>query len=849
MTRFTNGIAMRSTLQFGCAVGALVVATTAVARAPVAPPPPPSAQAQEPASNAPQNTDIIVTAQFRSQRLQDTPIAITAVNAETMEARSQTNLAQVADSAPNVTLKPQGASFGPSITASIRGVGQNDFNPAFEPGVGIYIDDVYYPQLTGAVFDLLDLDRVEILRGPQGTLAGRNSEGGAIKMYSKKPTAQGGGFVEATYGSHKRIGIRGSANFTLANNVFGRISGVFKRQDGYVDQLDFGCVYPAGGPATFTANDGTTKLLNPAGGIPRTRPAGDCRIGKLGGVGYQAIRGQLRFTPAPNIDLNLSADYTHDEHTIPGEVLIGTAIVNNPNTNINGIPYDNRFICGRFCNFSTTSQPAAVYHGVVPPFATPLLATQGDNQSKYDGYNLSANLHVGLSDMFSFDNILAYQHFNTSFDSDDDLSPIPLNLGQNRLSHYNFSEELRLNAKLGSNINAVLGGYYFKQDTHYFSYQDIRYIGIGGNTYGAPGLGVFPLQFIQPDFTPADSKAVFLNAGWEIIHNLNLNAGVRYTKEAKEYHYFRLNPDGTVNAFLDPVGAANGIGYSGPNGTALSGAVARYKGSKVDYRVALDYRFSPELLAYASVSTGFKGGGTNPRPFNAGQVISFGPETLTNYETGFKSDLFDRRLRFNASVFHEEIKGLQIPVLACPGSPCAARLNAGNAKADGFEAELTARPVEGFLIDSSLSYIKFKFKNLAPSAAYPTNPAGVDLTDPQLGVPKWKWSVGAQYEIPLGDAGSITPRVDADYQGKLYTGPTVIGGVRSLNFIPSYTMVNGRLTWRNLGRDLEISAEVTNLTNKYYFLTNFNLSGLGTGFNKSQPGRPREWALSLKKKF
>src|SRR4051794_6115239 len=132
--------------------------------------------------------DIVVTAQFREQRLQDTPISITAVNAAQLEARSQTNLAQVADAAPNVSLKPQGASFGPSITASIRGVGQNDFNPAYEPGVGIYIDDVYYPQLTGAVFDLLDVDRVEILRGPQGTLAGRNSEGGAIKLYSRKPT-------------------------------------------------------------------------------------------------------------------------------------------------------------------------------------------------------------------------------------------------------------------------------------------------------------------------------------------------------------------------------------------------------------------------------------------------------------------------------------------------------------------------------------------------------------------------------------------------------------------------------------------------------------------------------------
>ncbi len=805
------------------------------------------------------NPDIVVTAQFRDQKLQDVPIAITAVNAAIMEARSQTNLAQVADTAPNVTLKPQGASFGPSITASIRGVGQNDFNPAYEPGVGIYIDDVYYPQLTGAVFDLLDLDRVEILRGPQGTLSGRNSEGGAIKMFSKRPSGDNTGFAEATYGTGHRIGLRASADFKLTDNLFGRISGVFKRQDGYVDQLDFGCVYPAGGTATFTAADGTTQLRNPAGGIPRVQPAGDCRVGKLGGVGYEAVRAQLRYAPSADIDLNLSADYTHDEHTIPGEVLInGTRTVSTPNTNINGVPYDVRFICGPYCNFATTAQPAGPFPslvggGVFGGSAVNLLATRGTNQSKYDGYNLGSNLKIRLNDMFSIENILAYQHFTSSFDTDDDLSPIPLNLGQNRLTHYNWSEELRLNAKISDALSFVLGGYYFKQSTSYYSYQDIRYIATT-----IPGVGtvsVFPLQFIQPDSTPAQSKAAFINGALEIVPNLHLNAGVRYTDETKEYHYFRLNPDGTVNGFLDPVGAANGIGYSGPNGTALSGSVARYKGHRTDFRAAVDYRFSPELLVYASVATGFKGGGTNPRPFNAAQVISFNPETLTSYEVGFKSDLFDRKLRFNLTGFISQIKGLQIPVSVCPvpvvsqQTPCAARVNAGDARSSGFEAELTASPVHGFNIDASLSYLDFKFKNLAPAAAFPANAGGVSLTDPQGGVPKWKWTVGAQYEIPLGGFGSLTPRIDAVYQDKLYSGPTVIAGVRTLNFIPSYTLANARLTYRNEARDIEIALEVTNLGNKYYYLTNFNLSGLGTGFNKSQPGRGREWAVSVKKKF
>lgn len=780
--------------------------------------------------------EVVVTAQFREQNLQDTPVAITAVNAEIMESRSQTNLAQVADSAPSVTLKPQGASFGPSITASIRGIGQNDFSPAYEPGVGIYIDDVYFPSLTGAVFDLLDLDRVEILRGPQGTLAGRNSEGGSIKMYSKKPTGENSGFAEVTAGSSKRLGLRASGDFKIAEGISARISGVFKKQDGYVDQLDFGCVHPAG-----------TDPLNPAGGIPRVRAVGDCRVAQLGGVGYQAVRAILRINPTDNFDLMLSADTTHDAHTIAGEVLTGTTgsasanivpITSDPAV---VIPFDDRFICGKYCNYETMYQPAIVFHGpFTPPAGQPILATNGSNQSVYNGYNLGANLHWGLNDMFSIDNILAYQHFDTKWDSDDDLSPANLNVGHNVQTHWNWSEELRLNAKFNDAINAVFGGYYFKQRSVYWSYQDIRYV------------PVYPLQFIQPDYVPADSKAAFANFSWEIASNLNLNAGLRYTKEGKEYHYFRFNPDGTVNPYMDPIGAANGVGSDG----ALSGSVARYSGSKTDYRAALDYRFSPQLMVYASIATGFKGGGTNPRPFYATQVVSFDPETVTSYEAGLKSDLFERRLRVNLTGFFTKLKDAQIGVTVCPGgnpAPCAARLNAGDADSKGVELELLTRPVDGLTIDGSYSYLNFHFTSLLASAEWDpvTNPGGgASKDDPAAGVPKTKWTLGAQYEIPVGGGATLTPRLDANYQDKIYVGSITSSGgtVRTRTFMDSYTLMNARLTWRNAKQDLDISAEVTNLTDEYYYLTAFNLKYLGAQ-DKAQPGRPREWAITIKKKF
>ncbi len=789
-----------------------------------------TAQAQTPAAaDDPASVgDIVVTAQFRNQRLQDVPLSITAVDAASIEARSQTNLQQVADGAPNVSIRPQGASFGPSVTASIRGVGQNDFNPAFEPGVGIYIDDVYYPQLTGAIFDLLDVERVEILRGPQGTLTGRNSAGGAIKFYSKKPTGDSGGFIEATYGTRNRIGLRGAADFKLADKLAMRISGVFKDQEGYVDRVDYGCRFPTSG-------------------IPSTNAGGgNCVLSKLGGIGYKALRGIVQWTPSDAIEWTVSADYVKDKHTVAGEVLLNSAPV-GANAAVNGINLSNRFICGQYCNYSTTGQPAITF---VSPlgFSVPLGATAGTDQSTYNGWGVSSNLKIELSDTIQLNAITGYRKFDTEFYTDDDLTPINTNFGRNFLTNKSFSQELRLNFAPTDAINATLGGYYFDQQSVYDSFQDIRYV------------AVIPLQFRQPDPTSAKAKAVFGNFSWKIIDAVTINAGLRYTDESKQQTYFRYNLNGTVNAFLDPVGAANGVGYNGVNGKALSGSTAKYSANKLDYRVAVDYRVTPEFLAYVSVATGFKGGGSNPRPFNAAQLLPFNPETVTAFEYGFKSDFFDKRLRLNAAVFYNDYKSLQIPVFACPTSPCAARLNAGNATVKGFEVEMTARPAEGLTIDGALSYItqKLKASSLDPNATFTgvairpgvvgLNVAGVAPNDPPS-VPKWKANLGIQYQADLGSSGSLTPRLDISYQDKQYTGPSVIAGVRSLNFLPSFTTLNGRLTWKNAADDVSVSLEVTNITDEYYYLSRFNLLGAGAGFDKALPAAPREWAVSVKKKF
>ena len=235
--------------------------------------------------------EIIVTAEFREANVQDTPIAITAVNADMLDARSQTNLAQITAQTPNVSLRPAGSAFGNALVAFIRGIGQTDFNPSVEPGVGIYVDDVYYSTITGNVLDLLDLERVEVLRGPQGTLAGRNAIGGAIKLFTRKPDGSDDANVAITKGEFNRTEIKGAAGITLVEDkLYARIAGIAK-VDGWLCDAPRLCVRER--PAA--------PRDNPAACRPTcSRDAFGCELGTEGGQSYASGRLALRWDASEN---------------------------------------------------------------------------------------------------------------------------------------------------------------------------------------------------------------------------------------------------------------------------------------------------------------------------------------------------------------------------------------------------------------------------------------------------------------------------------------------------------------------------------------------------------------------
>ena len=747
--------------------------------------------------------DIIVTAQFREQRLQTTPLSITAVNSEMLEARSQTSVQQISNQAPNVTLRANNTAFGSSMIAYIRGVGQDDFNFALEPGVGIYVDDVYYSSLTGTLLDLLDLDRVEVLRGPQGTLAGKNSIGGAIKLYSKKPEAGTSGFIEGTVGSYARLDFKGAVNFEMVpDRLFVRLSGMTHNEDGYVDRLDYAC-------------------LHPDSGLVAVADGASCKLGTEGGKSVSAGRLALRWIASDDVEVNVAADFVRDMSEVGASVV--TDIYDAPLaptlSTINGVPYDSRFLPPNgYTSYSTFIDPrAATAERPWYPFATQPI-------QHYKGWGVSGTIDWNLGDRLTLKSITAYRWYRNDFAEDTDGSPLPVQIVVNHTRHWQVSQELRLNGSIGDLIDYTVGGFYLKERGNGAARVDLNYGGI--------------LDFLQNDPTPARSIAGFMQATAHLTPRLDLIGGFRYTSDRKKYIFSRRNPDGTA---IPPIVDPNNIP---PNGYlyGLDGSVGRYKKSRPDYRVNLTYRWTDDFMTYAQVATGYKGGGVNPRPYFPSQIVPIQPETMTAFEVGFKSDLFDRRLRLNMSAFYNDYKDIQLTTTRCdaispfPGAPCFAPLNVGSAHVKGIEAEVTARPVDGLLIDASASYLDFNYTKINPDT-------GVVKGDISPYTPKWKLSGGIQYEVPVGDLGSITPRVDASYQSTSWS----LAANGPLNILPGYTLVNARLTWRSPGRDWQASVEVTNLTNKYYLLSKQVPSG--SGYINGQPGLPRRFAFTIRKQF
>jgi len=811
--------------------------------------------------------EILVTAEFREARLQDTPIAITAVNAEMLEARGQTNISQVAAQAPNVSLRPQPQNGGSGLIAFIRGVGQVDFNYALDPGVGVYIDDVYIPTLSSSLLELIDLERVEILRGPQGTLAGKNAIGGAIKLFSAKPRGDGTGSLRVGYGSFNELTVRGMADFAVSDDLAVRVSGMSRGRDGYVGMLDYGQTHP---------NSNVPENL--------ARGNGNSDYETMGGQSIMAGRMALRWEPTSALEINISGDYTReDSEAIPTVLIAAGAICAAPGcttfnpasvgaaTSLSSFPpptYANPWLVGKdgtpvrmSCAFVPAGQyscdtgaqllgwdPRYVSYSnfmdaMAPTTQAPFKPYFALPITEFRGWGVHGNLTYDISDNAQLVYIGSYRAYNSKFGQDQDATPLPVAQLDNELNHWAWSSELRLNFELADGlVEGTVGGFYLDQKGTYTARVDLNYV--------APAT----IDFLHgPDTTPSTTKAVFGTLTVHPTDDLSITGGLRYTKDKKDYTYFRSNPDGTI-----PAGAPGACSlFTQPNCllAGIYGITGSFRGDRLDYRAVVDYRFSDQFLAYASLSTGFKGGGVNPRPFVADQRLPFNPETLTTYEVGFKSDFLDRRVRLNGAAFLNKYEDIILAKVRCVESvlqtPCLRPDNIGAATVKGVELEASIYPVDGLSLEGSLALLDFEYTSPAINGflVSGTDAAGnpVQGAVPATGItpytPEVSFAVGGQYDHET-EVGTFSLRLDGSYQGQLFTNAenTV------WSEIPGRFLANGRISWTTVDEDWKVSLEVQNIFDKYYFQTVSDVTtslGLVTGV----PGLPRTWMASVERRF
>lgn len=744
--------------------------------------------------------EIVVTAQFRAESIEKTPLAITAVSGEELTNRSITDTIGITNIAPNVNLSPSGSFGGKTVRAFIRGVGQTDFIFSEEPGVGFYIDNVYQGTAYGTQLDLMDIDRVEVLRGPEGTLFGKNTVGGAISVISQKPKGDGSGYFEAGTGSYNQINLRGMLDVALIpDQLFMRVTGVSKRQDGYIDVIDFACANP-----TEVGNGSAPYSIKPS-----NPHSGNCKTGDEGSTNLNAARVSFRWLPTSDFEMNVTGDYTSDLGSGAPDTLIGVVpsvfAAYNQSTSIPlyGIPYDSRFIPpNRYQTYATFN---SLPYGV-----------NFKNVNNMTQFGLADTINWKFSEWASLTSITAYRSYSGEFGRDSDASPMATDSTYDAVTHHQISEEDRLNGALFNNAFEWTAGIY--------------YLDTGERDAGTVFADLYGLHFAINDPAGVEDKAGFLHGVYHITDKLNFTGGLRYTDERKTYTFSRQDiPYGTPTSFW------------GVNGLLEE---TNEHSSHLDYRAALDYDWTEGLMTYAQVSTGFRGGGFNPRPSAPSEIRPFAPETLTAYELGIKSQFFDNRIRINGDVFYEKYKDIQLdareldPVTAFPET---IHTNAGAARIEGVELEVEALLFEGFTVNGEFGYTDFRYTDLGAAAGLSGGPT-LD-TVPVL-TPKVKYSIGAEYKIPTPDAyGQFSLHADWAWQAHEFNDAANSPALE----VGAYGIANARLNWLMPDKKWQISLASTNLGNHFFFYGKSYISG--DGQIKGIPAPPREWTVSVRRLF
>lgn len=773
--------------------------------------------------------EIVVTAQRRETALQTTPIAITAYSGETLAENKIFNVTDLANSVPAFSLT---AGTPLDVELNIRGITNTRLDaPSADPSVGTFVDGVYIGRTGDLNYDFYDLERIEVIRGPQGVLLGKNVVGGALSVITAKPSFDPSAKITLGYGNYDSVLTSGYMTGALTDTIAGRFSFQTRNRDGFAYDL---------------LNDRELENLN----------------------SIQA-RGQLLFTPeGSDLEVLLGMDYTKDSNN---GINVAAVEGGTPGCETSYL----RSNCSRpwsnLRRFLGLTDPR-----VSMPSAAPYSNLPAPKQQFMRRENTALRLDIERQfDGFAFNSLTAYRAgFGTQYYDQTGIGPQALGRSVPRWLQYvafvtttkpagngsngqllftsnvdektkvrNFSQEFRLTStNEESRFDWIVGAYYNRDNvdkTDHFIAENF----LGSLFVGAPTGG--PLASLSGETVWVndglnESYAAFGQIGFDITDKLKITAGIRYTEDKKGG-----TVSGTATATGDFFNPGDTVALTPLAGTFTRGTgyTTAYgeKWDKLTPQAILSYTPNDDLFFYATYAKGFKGGGYDDDPTSAVAArISFDPEVVNNYEAGFKASFLDRRARLNASVFTMDYTDLQVTQT---NAACLCNLtdNAASAKIKGVEVESEFAITDGLRLLASGSYVDPEYKDFIETAINPATGQRLVSSGNRLQrTPKTQFSIGADLTTSLGNwEDALNFRVDYTYQSNLFWATD------NLAREPGYGLLDLRVGLAPVDKNWQIAAYGKNVTNKL-FRTNVIPF---FGEEASQFSAPRTYGVDVTWKF
>jgi iron complex outermembrane receptor protein len=717
-------------------------------------------EADRAGSSAQPIDDIVVTARRREESLQEVPISVTALTGVQLEARLIHAMDQLGDIVPNLQLDKAAPSSGSSSVGQIfiRGIGQSDYTPVTDPGVAMYVDGIYIGRSPGNVLDLVDIDRIEVLRGPQGTLFGRNSIGGAIKVHSRLSSfAEDESRIEIRLGNDALQALTLRWNQPISESLATSIAIGRLQRDGYV--------------------------VRPFDGI------------RTGDRDRWSLRGAVRWEPTDAVAASLVVDYTSiDENGAPvvsggvndlqpfatfGNAVLESceAVVINPN--FDGSP----------TNGPPTFPPPGAPTGSAPgcygadsrpgPFISegtfPVM-------SQLDSSGAALTIDWKFTDRWLLRSTTGYRQMSMISSRDGDNTPANIFATRDDFEHDQFSQEMQLQFESDRRDTSALVGLFYYDESG----------------YNIVDVTVPPGAIQSGGFYDNQSYAVFAHGTLGLTERLTLSVGARHTEDRKGYlpDQFSLGDSsaGSAPGFFPPTWPAFEGFYLAPTGPMPAGErILDYRRSDLEFdatdtTIDLKYAISDGVLGYVTFATGYKSGGFDQRfvgPTPDRAPSSYRPESVDSLEFGLKASTFDGRLKVNAAVFDADYEDLQI-IVRESFNPLT--VNAGDARVRGGEIELAWLASDDLEVDFSVGHLDTEYRRLNQ----PAQGSGVRLENKLANSPAWSFAAGTAYRLGLRERGEMTMRVDWSWQdGEFHTPSTARKSTRthftsSAHRLPTY---------------------------------------------------------------